>query len=491
MHALCVLLMENPNLLDLFTSPSPPSSSSPSEPRFLLFSLLTPFLHRPDSQGQLARDSLVLCVSLSSQHLNMETYISEHSNFCPILATGLSGLYSALPRSLVVDSPSWHRLEASDGQDIPGLENIVTSLELCSAVLQVAPVKVASQLLELVEAGFLVPVIGPALAGQSDSEAVVASTAYTDLFLRVITAPPLLATWVRFIITSQVDNKHILDVLISRISSSGQVTDSAGPTYDQYSNPTVLQTCVVTLQLFETLVSLNMEDVMVSLVFRHLAPCTFLLPSFKSKLNFLDPHGRAAHKLLSLVPVSCDPPATPLTPRRNPFSFSSSPVSPPAPSTSSQSYAAYLADAQSVIRQTYSECRYWTNSYDGTERRPAESSNPGTVRSPRDQVRLNEKISVELGRDPLEESLECCEVLPGSGPTSLGDTSGYLSLETVETEEVSQGGNQGVLTVQLSAEEEQEFWSAVGYEDGRSQSRQKLVSVLARLQHEDRLSMSR
>ena len=30
----------------------------------------------------------------------------------------------------------------------------------------------------------------------------------------------------------------------------------------------------------------------------------------------------------------------------------------------------------------------------------------------------------------------------------------------------------------------------MGYEDGRSQSRQKLVSALARLQHEDRLSMS-
>ena len=111
---------------------------------------------------------------------------------------------------------------------------------------------------------------------------------------------------------------------------------------------------------------------MVSLVFRHLAPCTFLLPSFKSKLNFLDPHGRAAHKLLSLVPVSCDPPATPLTPRRNPFSFSPSPVS--VPSSQSQSYAAYLADAQSVIRQTYSECRYWTNSYDGSLTKPAESS---------------------------------------------------------------------------------------------------------------------
>ena len=219
-HSLCVLLTESPSLLALFTS----DTSSSSTPRFLLFSLLTPFLHKSSPEGQLARDSLLLCISLSAQHDIVQTYIAEHSNFTTILATGLSGLYSALPRSLAVDSPSWHKLESSDGQDIPGLENIVTSLELCSAVLQVAPVKVASQLLELMEAGFLVPVIGPALAAQSDTEAVVASTAYTDLFLRVInSAPPLLATWVRFIMTSQVDNKNILDVLISRISSSGQV----------------------------------------------------------------------------------------------------------------------------------------------------------------------------------------------------------------------------------------------------------------------------
>ena len=215
-HALCVLLMESPHLLDLFTSSTTSSS-------FLLFSLLTPFLHRPDSQGQQARDSLLLLVSLSSQHENMETFISDHSNFCPILATGLSGLYSSLPRSLPVDSPSWHRLDPSDGQDMQGLGNLLTSLELCSAVLQVAPVKVKVQLLDLMEAGFLVPVIGPALVGQSDAEAIVASTAYVDLFLRVISSPPLLATWVRFIMTSRQDNKLILDVLISRISSSGQV----------------------------------------------------------------------------------------------------------------------------------------------------------------------------------------------------------------------------------------------------------------------------
>ena len=235
----------------------------------------------------------------------------------------------------------------------------------------------------------------------------------------------------------------------------------------------------MTLQLFETLVSLNMEDVMVALVLRHLVPCTFLLPSFRSKLNFLDPHGRAAHKLLSLVPVSCDPPATPLTPRRKPFTFTQ-PAQPP--SSQSQSYAAYLADAQSVIRQTYTECRYWTNSYDGAVTDKAKAG----VGEVRDHARVSD-LSVEIGRDPLMESRDFPDTFPGSGPCSLGDTSGYLSLEAAEVEEVTPG----VLTVQLSAEEEQEFWSAVGYEDGRSQSRQKLVSALAKLQHEDRLSMSR
>ena len=76
----------------------------------------------------------------------------------------------------------------------------------------------------------------------------------------------------------------------------------------------------------------------------------------------------------------------------------------------------------------------------------------------------------------------------GSGPGSLGaDTSGYLSggwdLDT-------DPGDVVTVPVQMSLEEEEEFWSAVGYQDSRTQSRQKLVNVLARLQHEDRLSMS-
>ena len=80
--------------------------------------------------------------------------------------------------------------------------------------------------------------------------------------LYVITAPALLATLVRFLMTASVDNKLIIEVLVQRISCNGKV-------------------CVVTMQFFETLLSLNIEDVMLSLVFRHLVNCNFLLPSFR------------------------------------------------------------------------------------------------------------------------------------------------------------------------------------------------------------------
>ena len=97
-------------------------------------------------------------------------------------------------------------------------------------------------------------------------------------------------------------------------------------------------------------------------------------------------------------------------------------------------------------------------------------------------MKVTPKISVELGHDPLEDSAEC----GGSGPGSLGaDTSGYLSggWDT----EADLGDLVAVSS--LSQEEEDEFWSAVGY-DTKSEARHKLTSVLARLQHEDRLSMS-
>ena len=79
------------------------------------------------------------------------------------MATGLSGLYSALPRILDIESEDWHRLTVDDINDIPALTHLMNSLEFCNAVAQVVHPLVQKQLLEFLYRGFLVPVIGPAL----------------------------------------------------------------------------------------------------------------------------------------------------------------------------------------------------------------------------------------------------------------------------------------------------------------------------------------
>ena len=102
-------------------------------------------------------------------------------------------------------------------------------------------------------------------------------------------------------------------------------------------------------------------------------------------------------------------------------------------------------------------------------------------------MKVTPKISVELGHDPLEDAAVECG---GSGPGSLGaDTSGYLSGGWDLEADLSDHTVATVAVTSLSQEEEEDFWSAVGY-DTKSEAKHKLSSVLARLQHEDRLSMS-
>lgn len=55
-----------------------------------------------------------------------------------VLAAGLSGLYSMLPRSLTIESEGWHRLTAEDINDLPQLQLFLNSLEFCNAVVQVS-----------------------------------------------------------------------------------------------------------------------------------------------------------------------------------------------------------------------------------------------------------------------------------------------------------------------------------------------------------------
>lgn len=54
-----------------------------------------------------------------------------------VLATGLSALYSSLPRKLEVRGDDWHFLRREDWIGVPSLVLFMNSLEFCNAVIQV------------------------------------------------------------------------------------------------------------------------------------------------------------------------------------------------------------------------------------------------------------------------------------------------------------------------------------------------------------------
>lgn len=52
--------------------------------RFIIFTLLIPYVHREAGVGQQARDSMLLCMSLSKKNDEVGLYIADHSNICPV-----------------------------------------------------------------------------------------------------------------------------------------------------------------------------------------------------------------------------------------------------------------------------------------------------------------------------------------------------------------------------------------------------------------------
>jgi len=318
LHLLCISISSNPTLLESLFSAAVRKSAEErlgieysnsfvsSDTRdslnesFLIFSLLIPYTHKEGHLGQTARDALLLIMSLSSRHPKIGSYIAseEHSNFCIVLATGLSGLYSSLPRKLspiLGTSPDqWCHLSKEDTHQIPDLLQFLNSLEFCNAVTQAAHPTVKQKLLEFVYHGFLVPVIGPALH-QNSLEEVATATAYLDLFLRTITEPSLMSTFLRFILTEKHDEIVILDSLITRINSNSKL-------------------CAVSLSLFKTVLDLNCEDAMLQLVLKHLLPLDHVMTSQRYRATStgkgasaeIEIYLQAApEKFLSMIPSCC------------------------------------------------------------------------------------------------------------------------------------------------------------------------------------------
>ncbi|XP_076969944.1 FHF complex subunit HOOK-interacting protein 1B isoform X5 [Tamandua tetradactyla] len=318
---LCVCVAREPSLLEFFLQPPPEPGAAP---RLLLFSRLVPFVHREGTLGQQARDALLLLMALSAGSPTVGRYIADHSYFCPVLATGLSALYSSLPRKIEVPGDDWHCLRREDWLGVPSLALFMSSLEFCNAVIQVAHPLVQKQLVDYIHNGFLVPVMGPALHKTSVEE-MIASTAYLELFLRSISEPALLCTFLRFLLLHRHDTHTILDTLVARIGSNSRV----------WPLPLSWLTwlCMVSLSLFRTLLNLSCEDVLLQLVLRYLVPCNHVMLSQKPAVRDVDLYGRAADKFLSLIPRCCRHHA-PSTPRPEHASWARGPGSPSVDSSS-------------------------------------------------------------------------------------------------------------------------------------------------------------
>ncbi|KAL3290354.1 hypothetical protein HHI36_023696 [Cryptolaemus montrouzieri] len=339
LYQLCALLIQNIELIDLFFHQDEKSY------KFLIFILLITFVHRDDSIGMRAREALLLCMSMSKRNTKVATYITENSNFSILVASGLSGLYSVLPNYLNdIMIPDWHRFTPDDVNDIKGLSTFVTSLEFSNAVAQVAHPSIRKQLQEFMYRGFLIPVLGPALL-QNNIEEQVASIAYTELVLRTVTQPGLLYSLLQFLLKMEYDGQRLLDRLILRINSENN------------------QLSLVTLSLFDTMIDLNCEDLMLELVFQYLQPCLHLMLSQRKNLLLLDPYCNSFEKLLILSPNCCDIDTS--SPKFDEVGTQWS------QHVSQQSlcgrYDSYLYDARNRIGSCQVACASWSNSYNGGE----------------------------------------------------------------------------------------------------------------------------
>ena len=89
-QSLCLWIGRDPTLLPVFFCVSQEDQGPAG---FLLFSLLLSYVYRDGQVGNRARDSLLLIFSHSARCDEVSEYITNNSNFCPVLAAGLSGLY--------------------------------------------------------------------------------------------------------------------------------------------------------------------------------------------------------------------------------------------------------------------------------------------------------------------------------------------------------------------------------------------------------------
>lgn len=80
LHQLCVSISKEMVILESFFN----INADHGPTKFLIFSLLIPYIHREGKVGQQARDALLLIMTLSAKYPHIGKYIAENSDFCPV-----------------------------------------------------------------------------------------------------------------------------------------------------------------------------------------------------------------------------------------------------------------------------------------------------------------------------------------------------------------------------------------------------------------------
>ncbi|XP_060647602.1 FHIP family protein GJ17503 isoform X1 [Drosophila nasuta] len=481
LNQLCVVLMQNVHLLDLFffsaqtqvqeqiQNGSLPQPKSGTTTNFIIFSLLIPYVHREGSLGHQARDALLLCMALSQKNSNIGHYIAQYSSICPLLVTGLGGLYSRLPNSIEISSIDWHRITPDDVTEIPELTLFMNALEFCNAVVQVAHEMIKQQLLDFMYQGFIVPVLGPAILQtlkgkhfQTNIDSQISAMSYLDLILRSITEPGLMRAFVKFLLdTEKFDGERILDALVERLHSPDA------------------NLCMVTMALFDTLLGLHCEDLMLELLLKYMLPGKHVPISHRHKINKIDPYLNTTEFFLELTPDVMKRARDLARPKSVDFNAepaAASAVLPNLPSpvmsktiganwnyyghyAGDSLYAniqAYLFEAHSRIAQCQRDCVKWANNY-----RYQKWPRQGQTRATAHALELAKQFFSEFGSTATPLAVPAVSELGEKQLDSLqsiGESSGYESFKwrpADDADDGNDGTNNNNTTVTSEADLEQ------------------------------------
>lgn len=166
LNQICTKLVEDRTLLHFFFHSD----------QFIVFTELIPFLYSSVDTGQLARDAVLLILSVSAEDKSIAEYVTERTSFCQVLTTGLSACFSQLPRKILGDGGE--RLVEDSYREF--LADYHSALLFCNAIADAAHPEVVENIASFFYTGFLTNVIKPAFL-QNDREYIGASMVYLQV----------------------------------------------------------------------------------------------------------------------------------------------------------------------------------------------------------------------------------------------------------------------------------------------------------------------